>query len=102
NRLNAYIQGPIFGGLSGRVQMSHLFDRHFDGGLPKHDFSGYTLVDAMVFYQTDNLGRFTLAVQNLLNKTYITYFSQTATFVTNRDYVAGRGRAITLRWQGSF
>ncbi|MEN3977292.1 TonB-dependent receptor, partial [Emcibacter sp. SYSU 3D8] len=33
NRLNAYIQGPIFGGLSGRVQMSHLFDRHFDGGL---------------------------------------------------------------------
>jgi len=32
----------------------------------------------------------------------MTYFSQTATFVTNTDYVAGRGRAITLRWQKDF
>lgn len=102
DRLNMFVDGPLLQGLRGRVQASHLFDRKFDGGLPQHNFSGYTLVDALLSYQTDDVGRFTLGVHNLLDEYYITYFSQTATFVTNNDYVSGRGRAITLRWQGSF
>src|SRR3546814_4794972 len=81
--------------------MSHLFDRDFDGGLPRFDFDGYTLVDAMLSYDADRLGRFTVAVSNLFDEQYISYFSQTATFVTDRDFVSGRGRAFTLRWQGS-
>lgn len=102
NRLNAFVEGPISEQLSGRVQVSHLFDRDFDGGLPQFNFDGYTLVDASLSYDARQAGRFTLAVSNLFDEQYITYFSQTATFVTNKDFVSGRGRAFTLRWQGSF
>jgi iron complex outermembrane receptor protein len=82
--------------------MAHLFDRRFEGNLPQYDFSGYSLVDAMLFYDEERLGRFTLAVSNLFDKQYITYFSQTSNNVNDSNFVAGRGRAITLRWQGSF
>lgn len=102
DRLNVYLEGPIAGALRGRVQMSRLFDRQFDGGLPQHDFSRYTLADAMLSYDAQDIGRFTLAVSNLFDKQYITYFSQTATFVNDSSYVSGRGRAVTLRWQGQF
>lgn len=102
DRLNVYLQGPLAGMLSGRVQMSRLFDRRFAGGQAQHDFTGYSLVDAMLFYQTEKAGRFTLAVSNLFDKQYMTYFSQTATYVQDHDFVAGRGRAISLRWQSSF
>lgn len=102
DRLNLFVEGPLTLGLTGRIQSSTLFDRTFDGGLPQHDFKGYTLVDALLSYDVGGLGRFTLGVQNLLDEQYLTYFSQTATFVSNTDYVAGRGRALTLRWQGAF
>ena len=102
DRLNLFVEGPLTANLTGRVQSSTLFDRTFDGGLPQHDFTGYTLVDALLSYDVDRLGRFTIGVQNLLDEQYLTYFSQTATFVTNTDYVAGRGRAFTVRWQRSF
>lgn len=102
NRVNAFVEGPIGERLSGRVQVSHLFDRRFDGGLPQFDFDGYTLVDASVSYDAGQAGRFTLAASNLFDEQYITYFSQTVTFVTNKDFVSGRGRAFTLRWQASF
>jgi len=102
NRLNMFAEGPIAGRVSGRLQLSKLFDRKFEGGLPRFNFEGYSLVDAMLNYDARSAGRFTLAVSNLFDEHYITYFSQTATFVSNRDFVSGRGRAITLRWQGSF
>lgn len=102
NRANLFVEGPIAGRLSGRFQLSYLLDRRFDGGQPRFDFNGYTLADAMVSYDTEDLGRFTFAISNLFDEQYISYFAQTATFVTNRDYVSGRGRAFTLRWQGSF
>ena len=102
NRANLLVEGPIAGPLSGRVQLSHLFDRDFEGGQPRFNFDGYTLADALVRYDAGGAGRFTLAVSNIFDEQYISYFSQTATFVTNRDYVSGRGRAFTLRWQGSF
>lgn len=102
DRANLFVEGPIAGPVGVRLQASHLFDRSFEGGLPRFDFDGYTLVDAMVNYDADRLGRFTLAVSNLLDQQYITYFAQTASFVTDRDYVSGRGRAMTLRWQGEF
>lgn len=102
DRLNLYLQSPIAGGLSGRVQMSKLFDRQFDGGLAEHDFSGYSLVDALLYYQADDLGRVTLGVHNVFDKDYITYFSQTATYITDNTYVAGRGRTWTLVWDYRF
>lgn len=102
DRLNAFVEGPIAGPVSGRLQVSRLFDRAFDGVDPRFHFEGYTLVDALLHYDAERAGRFTLAVSNLLDEQYITYFAQTATFVSNRDFVSGRGRAITLRWQGRF
>jgi iron complex outermembrane receptor protein len=102
DRLNVFIEGPLAASLRARVQMAHLFDRRFEGNLPQYDFSGYSLVDAMLFYDAERLGRFTLAVSNLFDKQYITYFSQTSNNVNDSNFVAGRGRAITLRWQGSF
>lgn len=102
NRLNVFVEGPLVERLHGRLQVSKLFDRVFEGGAPQFNFEGYTLVDAVLSYDAEDAGRFTLAASNLLDKQYITYFSQTASFVTNRDFVSGRGRAITLRWAGTF
>lgn len=102
DRLNVFAESPILGGLSGRVQVSRLFDRHFDGGSPRFDFNGYTLVDLIFSYDSDVAGRFTLGVANLFDKQYVTYTSQTANFINDRNYSSGRGRAFTLRWQGNF
>ncbi|MEO1921601.1 MAG: TonB-dependent receptor [Sphingomonadaceae bacterium] len=102
DRLNAFVEGPIAGPLSGRLQVSRLFDRTFESNDPKFNFDGYTLVDLILRYETEKVGDFSLALSNLLDEQYITYFSQTVTFVSDRDFVSGRGRAITLRWQGSF
>ena len=102
DRLNAFVEGPIAGPLSGRFQASRLFDRTFESNDPKFNFDGYTLVDLILRYETEKVGDFSLALSNLLDEQSITYFSQTVTFVSDRDFVSGRGRAITLRWQGSF
>lgn len=102
NRLNMFAEGPLAGPLSGRVQLSRLFDRDFEGGKPQFNFDGYSLVDVLLNYDAGRAGRFTLAASNLLDQEYLTYYSQTATFVSNRDFVTGRGRAFTLRWQSGF
>lgn len=102
NRLNLFAEAPIIAGLRGRVQVSQLFEREFDGGQPRFNFSGYTLVDAILSYESEKAGRFTLGVANLFDMQYITYTSQTANFINDRNYSSGRGRAFTLRWQGSF
>ena len=102
DRLNMFAEGPIAGPVSGRLQLSTLFERKFEGGLPRFNFDGYSLLDAMVHYDAGRAGRFTLAASNLLDKQYIGYTAQTANFITDRDFVSGRGRAITLRWQGEF
>lgn len=102
DRLNVFAESPLFGELSGRVQVSRLFDRRFDGGAPRFDFDGYTLVDLILSYDSEDAGRFTLGVANLLDKQYVTYTSQTANFINDRNYSSGRGRAFTLRWQGNF
>lgn len=102
DRLNAFVEGPLTEALRARVQMSRLFDRRFEGNLPRYDFTGYTLVDAMLFFDAGRLGQVTLAASNLFDKQYVTYFSQTSNNVSNDNYVAGRGRAITLRWQKRF
>ena len=102
DRLNLFAEAPLAGGFHGRVQVSRLFDRKFDGGAPRFNFDGYTLVDAILSYDSEEAGRFTLGVANLFDKQYVTYTSQTANFINDRNYSSGRGRAFTLRWQGNF
>lgn len=97
NRLTAFWEQGWTSQLSTRLQASHAFDRDFDlRGVPVASFKGYTTVDLVARYA---LGKssFTLGVQNLANKQYITYYSQTTP--SNPSYFAGRGRVLTLGWQ---
>ena len=55
--------------------------------------NGYTLFDLSVNYQTDRFGRFTLGIENLLDKQYILSWSQVPGF---QNYWAGRGRMVSI------
>src|SRR5690606_28896837 len=102
DRINIYVEAPLAANWHGRLQYSKLLDRDFDGGLPQHDFDGYSVVDAVVSYRDASLGNFTLGIENLLDEDYITYYSQTLTYVNNSTYFAGHKRAISLGWQKTF
>ncbi|GAB3098320.1 TonB-dependent receptor [Aestuariicella hydrocarbonica] len=102
DRINLYVEAPFATDWYGRLQFSRLLDRDFDGGLPQHDFEGYDLLDALVSFRDEELGKFTLGIENLLNEEYITYYSQTLTYVNDSTYFAGRGRAVSLGWEKAF
>ncbi|MEM9706927.1 MAG: TonB-dependent receptor, partial [Pseudomonadota bacterium] len=80
SRLNlnaSYSEGPW----SGRLQSSTQFDRDFEDavGAVSGNFDGYTIVDAVISYDF-GFGSLSLASQNLLDKRYVTYFSQVNPF----------------------
>jgi iron complex outermembrane receptor protein len=102
DRWNSFVEGLFAENWSARLQYSKLLDRNFDGGLPQHDFEGYDLVDAILAYRDPQIGQVTLGIQNLLDEEYLTYYAQTVTFVTDNDYVSGRGRTIALSWKQDF
>lgn len=114
DRLNlaaSYASGPF----SARVQTQVYFKRRFDSKaraaddanplhplkLADNDFGGYTLTDATVHYQT-GVGGISLSVQNLFNKQYIDYSSDTRLPTDQLSYFAGRGRSFTLGWDYRF
>jgi iron complex outermembrane receptor protein len=100
DRLNLsadYTTGPV----ALRLQSRTHFEKKFDGGDPRNDFAGYTLLDGSVTLATD-VGSFTLAAQNLLDRQYIDYNSDTQRPTDNLRYFAGRGRTITISWLGQF
>lgn len=102
DRLNlaaTYERGPI----SARLQTQFYFSRNFRGPVrdARNDFSGYTLTDASLRYQT-GLGALTLSVQNLFDAQYITYASDTQRPTDNTFYFAGQGRTFTLGWDYRF
>lgn len=80
------------------VQANYAFGRSFDEtGLA---FDGYLLMDAAVGYKLP-YGRLNVAVANLLDKQYITYYSQ-AGLVNDTRYFSGRGRTVTLGYSIDF
>ncbi|MEN3975524.1 TonB-dependent receptor [Emcibacter sp. SYSU 3D8] len=88
-RFSALVQGQIY------------LARDFQGGDPRNSFDGYTLVDAAVRYETD-FGGVSLSIQNLLDRQYITYYSDTTRPTDDTLFFAGRGRTITLAWDYRF
>jgi len=97
NRLTAFWEQSWTPQLSTRLQASHAFDRDFDlRGAQVAEFKGYTTMDLVARYVLDKHS-FTLGVQNLANKQYISYYSQTTP--SNPSYFSGRGRVLTLGWQ---
>jgi len=84
--------------LSTFLQANWALGKTFDD--QNKDFSGYALVDAAVGYRLP-YGKLSLGVSNLLNKQYITYYSQSASVDPDR-YFAGRGRTATLGYSIDF
>lgn len=82
------------------LQLSRYFGRSFDFlGKPGTRFRGYTTADAYARLRSA-IGDWTLGVENLANREYITYFSQT--LGDDLSYFAGRGRVVSLTWQLGF
>ncbi len=114
DRLNlaaSYNSGPVSARIQTQVYLKRRFDgkdRAADDANPRHplkladnDFGGYTLTDATVRYQT-GVGGISLSVQNLFNKQYIDYSSDTRLPSDQLSYFAGRGRTFTLGWDYRF
>ncbi|MFC0252526.1 TonB-dependent receptor [Massilia consociata] len=90
-----------------RLQATHLRDRDINIGrrvgtsnLEEH-FKGYTLVDAAVTWDS-RYGRFGLSVENLFDRQYVGYYSQSAAAVDAANTYAGRGRTFALSWTRGF
>jgi iron complex outermembrane receptor protein len=100
DRLNLsadYTRGPV----NVRLQSRTHFARRFEGGDPRNDFEGFTLLDGSVTVMT-GIGNITLAAQNLLDKQYVDYNSDTQRPADNLRFFAGRGRSVTLGWLANF
>jgi iron complex outermembrane receptor protein len=100
DRLNLaadYRTGP----LSLRLASQSVFSRTFDGGDPRNNFGGYWLLDGFASLET-GIGDFSLGVQNLLDRQYIDYNSDTQRPTDNLRFFAGRGRTVTLGFARRF
>lgn len=98
NRLTANWTARWTDKLDSMLQANYAFDRSFDN--PDKEFDGYTLVDASVGYRLP-VGKLNLAIANLFNEDYVTYYSQSAQVNDNR-YFKGRGRTVTLGYSLDF
>ena len=83
-----------------RAQVQKYISRDMRNALVKDDFEGYTVADAFVRYGLP-VGAVSLGVQNLFDKQYLTYYSDT-TLPTKDKIYAGRGRTVTLGWEARF
>lgn len=84
-----------------RLQATHLFDRDINIGrmvgtsrLEEH-FNGYTLVDAAASWDT-GVGKIGVSIENLLDKQYVGYYSQSAAATDPGNTYAGRGRTLAV------
>lgn len=109
NRFNIFADFELPLQISGRLQVSSLLDRNFEGDdkeakhikNPDVAFEGYTTAD--LFLQADtSFGRFSVGVANLLDNQYARYFSQVETNNGNNTFFAGTGRTITGNFQYNF
>lgn len=83
-----------------RLQVQSYMSRNMQTATVKDDFEGYTVADAFVRYALP-VGALSLGVQNLFDKQYITYHSDT-TLPARDKFFAGRGRTATLGWETRF
>ena len=100
DRMTAYWQHQWLPGLSTRVQASHSEDRAFETrGVVDSRFEGYTTFDLQANVGLP-VGTLAVGIENVFDRQYITYFSQTTP--ANDDYVAGRGRVFSASWTHRF
>jgi iron complex outermembrane receptor protein len=103
NRVNLFVQGAMGQRLSGRLQVSTLLERQFKGLAARtgRDFGGYTTADLSLAYDT-GAGVVRFGVENLLDKQYVAYFSQTESVGGNDTFFAGPGRGLTITFERRF
>lgn len=92
-----YRRGPFSARVQGRLYLA----RTFNDAATATDFEGYELFDAWLGYAT-RIGEFALAVQNLTDRYFVTYDSDTVQTSSNDRFYSGRGRTVTLSWRGAF
>ena len=101
NRLNLSWTQQWSGDWSSYLQVSRLAGRDFATlGQRSGHFDGYTTADAYLRWNAGRAGEWTLGVQNLANRQYFNYVSQTVG--DDASYFAGRGRTVSLGWQQTF
>ncbi|MBB4845904.1 iron complex outermembrane receptor protein [Paucibacter oligotrophus] len=93
--------------LSAQLTAQHFRPRHANVGklagsvrLDEH-FSGYTLLDLSTRWLSP-WGSLSVGVENLLDRQYLTYYSEANYAGTNDDYYAGRGRNLSMSWRREF
>lgn len=103
DRLNLFANLTPPGDFSYRLQAFTYFDREFHdaAGNQTAEFDGYTLLDALVFWEVEERLRLTFGVTNLLDEQYLTYYSQAGN-TRNDRYNAGRGRTLTVKADFTF
>lgn len=92
------------GPLTARVQTQFYLSRNFRGKAnpsPDNNFNGYDVTDAQLRYQT-KFGGLSLSAQNIFDRFYIDYNSDTRLPTDNFAFFAGRGRTFTLGWDVRF
>ncbi len=87
-----------------RLQSLSLLRRSNPDHIAAGDFNGYTLFDLLVSWRAGDRQTVSLGIENLLDRDYISYYSQTLTgsTATNANYYAGRGRSLSLRYRLEF
>lgn len=101
NRLNLSWTQAWSGAWSSYLQLAHLYGRDFATlGQRSAQFHGYTTADAYLTWHGGDAGDWTLGVENLANRQYINYVSQTVG--DDDSYFAGRGRTLSLTWKQAF
>src|SRR5690606_34098604 len=101
DRLNLSWERAWTDDVNTRLQVNYLNDRDFadSSGAIVSSFDGYATVDFTAQIAALR-GVFNVAVQNLTNEDYVTYYSQ----VNRLDvrYFNGIGRTLTVGWQQTF
>lgn len=87
-----------------RLQSMTLLRRSDPDGIAAGDFDGYTLVDALANWRVRDNQTVSVGVENLLDRDYISYYSQTLTgsTATAANFYAGRGRTLSIRYRFGF
>jgi iron complex outermembrane receptor protein len=90
-----------------RLQVSHLRDRDINIGrrvgttnLEEH-FNGYTLADAAITWDAW-YGRVGVSIENLFDRQYVGYYSQSTGALDATGTYAGRGRTFAMSWTRTF
>jgi iron complex outermembrane receptor protein len=98
DRLNLYADITPPGAFSYRLQSFTYFDKTFRdaAGNAIGEFDGYTVVDALAFWNIDSRIRLSLGIVNLFDEQYLTYYSQAGNTRDDR-YNSGRGRTLSVK-----